>query len=128
MVDKDYRDVSYFVYKIDSTAKERINIKEGKNILEEKYQVLSLEDNQNNGMQAMAVAPVNERGEVDTRRIVIAYAGTNFADSNDRDTDIQNVIMELPVVTIKNYFYNIPEVKLNQIETAVYFAKKIKEK
>ena len=72
MVDKDYRDVSYFVYKIDNTAKERINIKEGKNILEEKYQVLSLEDNQNNGMQAMAVAPVNERGEVDTRRIVIA--------------------------------------------------------
>ena len=128
MVDKDYRDVSYIVYKIDNTAKERINIKEGKNILEEKYQVLSLEDNQNNGMQAMAVAPVNERGEVDTRRIVIAYAGTNFADSNDRDTDIQNVIMGLPVVTIKNYFYNIPEVKLNQIETAVYFAKKIKEK
>ena len=72
MVDKDYRDVSYFVYKIDNTVKERINIKEGKNILEEKYQVLSLEDNQNNGMQAMVVAPVNERGEVDTRRIVIA--------------------------------------------------------
>ena len=72
MVDKDYRDVSYIVYKIDNTAKERINIKEGKNILEEKYQVLSLEDNQNNGMQAMAVAPVNERGEVDTRQIVIA--------------------------------------------------------
>ena len=28
MVDKDYRDVSYFVYKIDNTAEERINIKE----------------------------------------------------------------------------------------------------
>ena len=33
---------------------------------------VKLEDNQNNGMQAMAVAPVNDRGEVDTRRIVIA--------------------------------------------------------
>ena len=76
----------------------------------------------------MAVAPVNERGEVDTRRIVIAYAGTNFSDSNDRNTDFQNVIMGLPVVTIKNYFFNIPEVELNQIETALYFAKKIKEK
>ena len=32
---------------------------------------LELEDNQNGGMQAMAVAPVNERGEVDTRKIVI---------------------------------------------------------
>ena len=72
MVDKDYRDVSYFVYKIDNTAKERINIKESRNILERKYKILSLEDNQNNGMQAMAVAPVNDRGEVDTRRIVIA--------------------------------------------------------
>ena len=128
MVDKDYRDVSYFAYKIDNTAKERINIKEGRNILEGKYKVLSLEDNQNNGMQAVAVAPVNDRGEVDTRRIVIAYAGTNFSDSNDRNTDFQNVIMGLPVVTIKNYFFNIPEVELNQIETALYFAKKIKEK
>ena len=72
MVDKDYRDVSYIVYKIDNTAKERINIKEGRNILKGKYKVLSLEDNQNNGMQAMAVAPVNDRGEVHTRRIVIA--------------------------------------------------------
>ena len=72
MVDKDYRDVSYFAYKIDNTAKERINIKEGRNILEGKYKVLSLEDNQNNGMQAVVVAPVNDRGEVDTRRIVIA--------------------------------------------------------
>ena len=72
MADKDYRDVSYFVYKIDNTAKERINIKESRNILERKYKILSLEDNQNNGMQAMAVAPVNDRGEVDTRRIVIA--------------------------------------------------------
>ena len=72
MVDKDYRDVSYFAYKIDNAAKERINIKEGRNILKGKYKVLSLEDNQNNGMQAMAVAPINDRGEVDTRRIVIA--------------------------------------------------------
>ena len=32
---------------------------------------LELEDNQNGGMQAMAVAPVNDRREVDTRRIVI---------------------------------------------------------
>ena len=28
-----------------------------------KYKILTLEDNQNNVMQAMAVAPVNERGE-----------------------------------------------------------------
>ena len=46
--------------------------KEGELILDNKFQILSLEDNQNNGMQAMAVAPVNDRGEVDTSKIVIA--------------------------------------------------------
>ena len=68
MVDKDYRDVSYFAYKIDNAAKERINIKEGRNILEGKYKVLSLEDNQNNGMQAMAVAPVNDNANSNSVR------------------------------------------------------------
>ena len=36
-----------------------------------KYKILALEDNQNNGMQAMAVAPVNERGKADISKIVI---------------------------------------------------------
>ena len=125
MTDKNYREISDKVYKVDSGEHE--SLIEGQ-IIGNKYKILALEDNQNNGMQAMAVAPVNDRGEVDTRRIVIAYAGTNFSDSNDRNTDFQNVIMGLPVVTIKNYFFNRPEVGLNQIETAVYFAKKIKEK
>lgn len=69
MVDREYRDLSDEVYRIDRLKGK--DIKEGDK-LKGKYKVLSLEDNQNNGMQAMAVAPVNERGEVDTRRIVIA--------------------------------------------------------
>ena len=68
MVDRAYRD---FAYKIDNAAKERINIKEGRNILKGKYKVLSLEDSQNNGMQAMLVAPVNDRGKADISKIVI---------------------------------------------------------
>ena len=69
MVDREYRDLSDEVYRIDRLKGK--DIKEGDK-LKGKYKVLSLEDNQENGMQAMAVAPVNERGEVDTRRIVIA--------------------------------------------------------
>ena len=69
MVDREYRDLSDEVYRIDRLKGK--DIKEGDK-LKGKYKVLSLEDNQNNGMQAMAVAPVNERGEVDTRQIVIA--------------------------------------------------------
>ena len=69
--DKNYSDLSEEVYGIDSKKMFKIK-KEGELILDKKFQILSLEDNHNNGMQAMAVAPVNDRGEVDTRRIVIA--------------------------------------------------------
>ena len=72
MTDRDYNKISNEVYNIDKLKVKKDNIEKGDKILEGKYKVLSLEDNQNNGMQAMAVAPVNDRGEVDTRRIVIA--------------------------------------------------------
>ena len=127
MSDKDYKEISMDAYRVDRKKVEQ-PLRENQKLTKSNFKILQVEDNQENGMQAMAVAPVNDRGEVDTRRIVIAYAGTNFSDSNDRNTDFQNVIMGLPVVTIKNYFFNRPEVGLNQIETAVYFAKKIKEK
>ena len=68
MVDRAYRDLSDAVYDVDMLKVK--DIEEGK-ILKGKYKVLSLEDNQNNGMQAVAVAPVNDRGEVDTSKIVI---------------------------------------------------------
>ncbi|MDG3132916.1 hypothetical protein MKL26_07795 [Streptococcus suis] len=64
----------------------------------QKFKVLSVQDNNNdadttndNGMQAMAVAPIID-GKVYTSQIVIAYAGTNDADTRDIDTDFQMVI------------------------------------
>ena len=68
--DKNYSDLSEEVYDIDSKKMFKVK-KEGELILDNKFQILSLEDNQNNGMQAMAVAPVNDRGEVDTSKIVM---------------------------------------------------------
>nr|MBS9401958.1 hypothetical protein [Streptococcus oralis] len=41
------------------------------------FQVLKTKDNTSNGMQAMAVAPVDKNGNVDDSHVVIAYAGTN---------------------------------------------------
>ena len=35
------------------------------------------QDNTDNGMQAMAVAPMDKDGNVDTSQVVIAYAETN---------------------------------------------------
>ena len=46
-------------------------IKEGELILGNKFQILSLEDNQENGMQVMEVTLINSVGEADTRRIGI---------------------------------------------------------
>ena len=69
--DKNYRDLSGEVYDIDSKKMFKI-IKEGELILGNKFQILSLEDNQENGMQVMEVVLINSVGEVDTRQIVIA--------------------------------------------------------
>ena len=69
--DKNYRDLSEEVYDIDSKKMFKIK-KEGELILGNKFQILSLEDNQENGMQVMEVVLINSVGEVDTRQIVIA--------------------------------------------------------
>ena len=69
--DKNYSDLSEEVYDIDSKKMFKIK-KEGELILGNKFQILSLEDNQNNGKQTMEVTRINSVGEVDTRQIVIA--------------------------------------------------------
>ena len=67
MTDRDYNKISNEVYNIDKLKVKKDNIEKGDKILEGKYKVLSLEDNQNNGMQVIAVASINSVGEVDTR-------------------------------------------------------------
>ena len=56
------------------------------------FQVLRALDNPQNGFQAMAVSPFLD-GVADTSQIVLAYAGTNFHDSRDRDTDLQMIAL-----------------------------------
>ena len=88
VTDYVYKYLSDEIYKIENDKQNYAENKEifdsgGNNIAKRsKYKILVLEDNQNNGMQAMAVAPVNDRGEVDTRRIVIAKDRTRI--SNNR--------------------------------------------
>src|SRR5699024_12417065 len=65
------------------------DILENKN-LSHSYEVLKVEDNTTNGMQAMAVAPV-KNGKVDTYEVVIAFEGTNAKDSVDKMTDSHTV-------------------------------------
>ncbi|MBP2097654.1 hypothetical protein J2Z52_000463 [Enterococcus rivorum] len=80
--DKDYQTYSDVVYWLDPNEikkyapdlKEGFIWKEGK----QKFKILKVQENsKTDGMQAMAVAPLDKNGRVDTSQVVIAYAGTN---------------------------------------------------
>lgn len=81
------------VYELDSKSEifnSGLNVGEIKKFGGVNYQILKVEDNTSNGMQAMAVAPV-KNGKVDTSEVVVAFAGTNPDDINDLKTDIINI-------------------------------------
>ena len=92
------RFISDSVYNLDYLKRSKYKLKEGdvgyysdlKHSLGQ-YKVLKVEDNQENGMQAMAVAPIGADGQPDYSQITITYAGTNFADNRDKSTDIQMI-------------------------------------
>ncbi|MFU2223425.1 triacylglycerol lipase, partial [Streptococcus pluranimalium] len=50
-------------------------VKKGSIVGNDKYIVIHSKDNPDNGMQAMAVAPVDKNGKADYSEVVIAYAG-----------------------------------------------------
>lgn len=147
VTEKDKKYLSEVVYNVGSGESDKKVAKDA--ILIDKFKVLVVENNENNGMQVMAVAPIDSNGEADTSQIVIAYAGTNFKDPLDRGTDIQQIIQgkksplefyEMQTLSqhrlpsAKNKFATdplIPSTKIsvttNQLETSEKFAEKIKE-
>ena len=92
-----FKDISGEVYRLDEKHDKHIDfdVDDIKEFGGREYQVLKTEDNTNNGMQAMAVAPVND-GKADTSEVIIAYAGTNFDDVLDIYTDVQTVVRKKP--------------------------------
>ena len=105
--DKEYRDISEKVYSIEYNE-----VEETFPINQKKFKLLASENNIINGMQAMAVAPVDSNGKVDTSKVVIAYAGTG--EFIDGIMDIYHVIGG----------FNGP---WGQIDTSEKFADKIKK-
>ncbi|AXJ12870.1 hypothetical protein [Streptococcus pluranimalium] len=77
ITDKDFNEISNRVYNVDRKKQGVLHIRAGQEIMEGKYKVLKVEDNPDNGMQAMAVVPVDKNGKADYSEVVIAYAGTN---------------------------------------------------
>ena len=108
--DKNKKYLSERVYGVNSEKEDekvRVNDK-----LKEGFQVLAVENNVTNSMQAMAVAPVDSSGKVDTSKVVIAYAGTG--DLNDATIDVTEVILGI-------------HTRGAQIDTSEEFADKIKK-
>lgn len=139
--DEDYNALANDVYDVDSGKKSkpyRVNDTVGK----KKYVVLQVEDNYKNGMQAMAVAPLDKNGKPNLSHIVVAYAGTNSSDLKDIQTDIQSIGLgshklrkegyvpvfskeELETDRPNGWFMKKTVTIDSQFETALAFAKEI---
>ncbi|OTN83937.1 hypothetical protein A5819_003487 [Enterococcus sp. 7E2_DIV0204] len=93
--EKEYNELSDMVYWLDPKHESYDpSITEGsfQNIGGKTYQILKIKTEPSNGMQAMAVAPLNSNGYPDTTQLTVAYAGTNFGgDWRDVVTDAQTV-------------------------------------
>ena len=93
ITEKDYRYIVDDVYAVDS-LKVKVPLKEGAIVAQGKFKIIAPPvDNTANGMQAMAVDPVDKNGNVDYSHIVSAYAGTNKDDIKNLDTDLQSLVL-----------------------------------
>ena len=122
--ERDFRYIVDDVYAVDS-LKVKVPLKEGAIVAQGKFKIITPPvDNTSNGMQAMAVAPVDKNGNVDYSHVVIAYAGTNKDDRLDIQTDIQSigfgdrqVLSDLKTKTFRK----------SQFQTALSFAEEIEK-
>lgn len=140
--DSGYKKFAEEVYNVEPSKAESnevpVIVKDSKiedPVTGQQYKVLSVQDNNNdvnitndNGMQAMAVAPyINSK--VDTSQIVIAYAGTNSADVKDIDTDIQTIIFGSKDTLVQGNVQQgeLPTITDSQLKTAQQFYEEIKK-
>ena len=99
LTDEKNKSISDQVYQLDSFRKDYTGkLKENSiqpydlsNPQLGSFKILKVEDNQENGMQAMAVAPIGADGQPDYSQIIITYAGTNADDGRDTTTDVQMI-------------------------------------
>ena len=122
ITEKDYRYIADDVYKVDALKGSRPYSKDDL-VANDRFKVISNPiDNTSNGMQAMAVAPVNKNGNVDYSHVVIAYAGTNKDDIKDLDTDVQSLGLGRDKLQSRSGL-NSAKVVDSQFVTALNYAK-----
>ena len=122
ITEKDYRYIADDVYKMDALKVNRPYSKDDL-VGNDRFKVISKPvDNTYNGMQAMAVAPVDKNGNVDYSHVVIAYAGTNKDDIKDLDTDVQSLGLGRDKLQSRSGL-NSAKVVDSQFVTALNYAK-----
>ena len=129
ITDFDYKVISEEVYYVRKNKPgNKIPFKKGDKIerSNNNFKVLEVLDHEN-GMQTMAVAPI-KNGKVDTKHIVIAYAGTD--EWNDILTDIQTIGLGSTKYKLSSESNRLLSLDLKiskaQSNTALEFADKIK--
>ena len=126
ITEKDYRYIADDVYKVDALKVSRPYSKDDL-VANDRFKVISNPiDNTSNGMQAMAVAPVDKNGNVDYSHVVIAYAGTNKDDIKDLDTDVQSLGLGRDKLQSRSGL-NSAKVVDSQFVTALNYAKEVEE-
>lgn len=133
ITDKQYGDISDRVYWLDPNDRKKYtpDLKENSIFLakKDKYKILKIQENsQTDGMQAMAVAPLDKQGVPDLSQIVISYAGTNPGDWKDVETDLRT-IGGFWDKTASPGFSNArsPQRLAGQLSSAVAFAEAVKQ-
>ena len=124
--ERDFRYIVDDVYAVDS-LKVKAPLKEGAIVAQGKFKIITPPvDNTSNGMQAMAVAPVDKNGNVDYSHVVIAYAGTNKDDIKDLGTDVQSLWLGRDKLQSRSGL-NSAKVVDSQFVTALNYAKEVEE-
>ena len=119
--ERDFRYIVDDVYAVDS-LKVKVPLKEGAIVAQGKFKIIAPPvDNTSNGMQAMAVAPVDKNGNVDYSHVVIAYAGTNKDDIKDIETDLQSLGLGRDKIQHRSSL-NSAKVVVSQFVTALNYA------
>lgn len=132
ITEKDYNKISDTVYWIDPKHKNyQSSLKENsfREIGGKDYKILKIQENsKTDGMQAMAVAPIDKNGNVDTSNVVIAYAGTNSSDLKDLETDVRSVMNFFDKTASPGLAADASSQRTSgQVESAKAFAKEIKD-
>ncbi|MBO1102693.1 lipase [Enterococcus hirae] len=130
ITDKNYKDLSKKVYQIDPKHSDyNSNLKEWaiRNFGGTEFQILKIKENsKTDGLQAMAVAPLDEKGHVDTSQVVIAYAGTNGV--KDLETDLRTIGGFFDKTASPGFSFTPSQARISgQLTSAIEFAQEVKQ-